>query len=434
MGLDADLIKALATAATVVVAVISSIAAALWAVLQYLNDRRDARQESARLEGLRLEQLKRDAESARAAHVSELISRFSAASTADDRIWTTLAMSLYPREASRLLVLSLGQIGDDTEAGLRLALLSIGADALPDLVRMNKLAQASASTQDSLEKSSDTVGYDVEQALHRSRQVIAAILAFTSKDDLSDLDLEGADLQGCSLRGSQLYGVRFRKVNLAKAYLGHSMLNKSAFRGASLDKTIVSGARMLGADFTGSDGALVAVQSIFDGTEFKRCDLKGSDFSGASMCRIRSDHDSFAEACFAGVRLDEAIFSKTRMMALNGRRLRGSKTVFLDCRLPKAVLEEATLPSVKFTNCEMVGLVAQGITATNARFFECDLRGANFTGADLTGAVFERCQFGGADFTKAKLSGAKIEGTRLDAATFDESVRKTFGASASSAA
>ena len=421
------LIEALTGAGGLLLAVLTSVAAAVWAVLRLLEDRRSARQEAAALERRRIEQRRIDEEGRRAAHVSALMARFGETDDPDIRVWTTLALSLYPKETARLLAMSLGQFDDDVVAGVKLALLSIGPEALPELVRLNRIAQASRPTEDAGADAPEPAVYDLGRLLERTSLLIAAIVMQTDRDALPELDLEGVDLGGRCFDRGRLDGLRFRKARLDGAAFRQAGLRRAAFRGASLAETVFTRAALYEADFTGSTGRIAAIKARLDGARFDHCDLAGSQFDGASLRDVQAEQSDFDRGSFRGAQLHGARLARCGLRGVDAGKLKARALVAEGAKLAKADVTEASLRDARFERCELMGLAARGLRAQGARFLNCNLGGADFRGAMLAGAAFRGCQFGGADFRGADLAGAELRGDALDSAQIDPETRTALG-------
>lgn len=402
-----DLIKALADAGGLVFAILSGIVAAIWTVLRFLDDRREARKETARLEEQRLEQQRIDEQGRRAERVSELVAKFGESDTPEIRVWTMLALSLYPQETTRLLTMSLGQFSDEEVTGVQLALVSIGTGALNELFKMNRISQLSAGQAAQTAPQPGLV-YDVNKLLARTRSVIGQIILRMDEHDFEDREFSEIDLSGASFEGATLRRISFRKCCLRDVNFKRANLRRSRFRGADLEGAFFTHAALNQADFTGARGKISAIKTVPEGAIFHYVDFSNSEFDGASLKAASFARATMENVSFRGAQLHECTIDRSFFPGLLGQSLKAPHLVATGSKFAKAELERAVIPEARFERCELVGLRASGLDARKTSFVDCNLGGADLSGADLTGASFRGCQLGGADLRGAKLTGCSF--------------------------
>lgn len=114
-------------------------------------------------------------------------------------------------------------------------------------------------------------------------------------------------------------------------------------------------------------------------------DLRGQDFSGASL----------SQADFRSAKLGEANFSRAQLSNAN----------LMSAQLPAAQLPHANLSRADLSHADLAG---------------ADLSNANLRGADLMGANLAQANLTGADLSEANLRGVNLEGAACDDATFTQ--------------
>ena len=146
------------------------------------------------------------------------------------------------------------------------------------------------------------------------------------------------------------------------------------------------------------------------------------DWSGVRVEGDFSEHQGDGFDCVES-RVEHAVFTATDFVPV-----RFSDTIFEDCELSGAVLQEASLSRVRFVNCRMSGLVLAGARLRDTVFTGCKLDEANLRGtvaervrfegcvmtdADLSGARYTRARLVDCDLSRAEFAAAQLRGTRL---------------------
>ncbi|CAK0773018.1 secreted effector protein PipB2 [uncultured Gammaproteobacteria bacterium] len=161
---------------------------------------------------------------------------------------------------------------------------------------------------------------------------------------LKDCDLRGLQMKGVDWSAAELLNVDLRDIVLTRAKLSmttftrsrmtHADLTLAEARGANFSQCLLTGARLVDADFS----PVVSVQNQANKwfTQFVDADLSGADLSG--------------------------------------------------CRCPEA----------KFIRANLAGAVLRSANLRGADLSGANLRGADLTGCDLTGATVAKADFTGA--------------------------------------
>lgn len=419
---DPKVLEVLATLATTVFAVLSGLVAAIWTILQFLDERRKQRQVHVALEQERLEQQRLVEQGRRAERVATLISEFGKAEDPEARGWTTLALSLYPNETTRLLTMALGQCNEETAGAVRLALVGIGAPALPELTRLNRIARVFVDSDDAESEIAGAERGEHLQLLQRTQSVIVQLLFHLPSAVVAAEDLSEIDLSGCNLQGLRCEGLRLRKCRLHGTLFKKASIREAVFRGALVEQAVFLKTVLERADFTGAKGSLIAIKCSADGACFDHADLRGSQFDGASLERCRMQGTTLDDATLRGVQLHDSVFEHSHCNRIDATKVRAKRVHWKMSSLVAARLDEADLSESTFEQCKMMGLSAKNADARSTRFLNCNLGGIHFGGAKLSGAQFRGCSLGGADFRGCELDQAVFHNCQIETAKFDEGV------------
>lgn len=424
---DPKVIEAVTNLIATVFTVLSGVAAAVWAVLKYFDDRRKEREANSAAEKQRLEQQNEAEKGRRAERVATLISEFGKAGDPEVRGWTTLALSMYPKETTRLLTMSLSQFSDEAAAAVRLALVGIGAPALPELTKLNRIARVSLDNEDSEAPDSFGDGVEFARLLKRTQSVIVRLLFYLENESIAGEDLSELDLSGCNLQGLKFEGIAFRKCNLNNASFKRATIKKSVFRGASLEKTNFLKTALNEADLTGATGGVFAVKSYADAACFDHAHIQNSQFDGASLRGASFVSTNLDDSSMRGAQLHESIITKARLSRIDATKIKAHGIKCSGSKLASANFNEGDISESTFERCGMMGMSAQKLTATNAKFLNCNLGGADFKQSKLAGTEFRGCILGGADFRGCDLSDVVFHKCKVGTAKFDEGVEVNSG-------
>ena len=155
----------------------------------------------------------------------------------------------------------------------------------------------------------------------------------------------------------------------------------------------------VGADFSGQ----VAEDPVVSG-----CRLTGAAFVGTDLTRARVNDTVFERCDLSGVMLARAVFTRVE---------------FVDCRLSGADLSGAKLRDVVFRECRLVDATLRMASGDRVRFERCDLSGADLYAAELPGAYFFHSKLSEAEMSKATLTGARFHGSTFERIKGAEALR-----------
>lgn len=147
--------------------------------------------------------------------------------------------------------------------------------------------------------------------------------------------------------------------------------------GVILDQCLIEGVRIV------SSTALRSLDSTFQSADGANADLTGS-----SLIRTL-----VTESRLTGVKLNDAYISET---------------IFSDCLMPMAQVQQVKTKRVRFERCNLKGAFFNGSQLAGAVFEACDLRGADFSGADIQGADLRRSSIDDIRLDPSQLKGVIV--------------------------
>lgn len=114
------------------------------------------------------------------------------------------------------------------------------------------------------------------------------------------------------------------------------------------------------------------------------------------------------------LRIDSVELSGCELASLRWTDSAVSRTVFRDCKLMGAVLEDVTLDNVLFENCKLDYGTLTRVRATGPVIFSaCSLRETTFVSSDLGAALIDDCDLRLTEFDGGKYRGLDLRGNDL---------------------
>lgn len=326
------------------------------------------------------------------------------------------------------------------------------------------LRTAASFTKLTLDRASGFGGADLEgvDLTGASLQEIDFNFTNLSNAKLSQANLTGANLVSSKLNGTDLTNATLQKADfflcaftntklpgadLSSAYLSGVLSAVGAdFTGARFDNSIlafsnIQGSNLKGATFVGADigDALFTLDqlrvanlrgAVFDNYGFYRSDLRGIDFSGASMKKtVFTDVAVGPTTSFAGADLTGANFQQQfQTINLSGANFNGAtlanaslgvtlgSSTFIGAKLLGAQLVSADLTGADLTNADLSGANLKGANITNPLSLKnAVLDGATgLAGGDLSRAALSNVSLQNTNLSRARLYGAQFNNTNLD--------------------
>ncbi|WP_315806293.1 MULTISPECIES: pentapeptide repeat-containing protein [unclassified Bradyrhizobium] len=441
---DAEMLKALVSAGELLLSVATAVGGALWGLHTWLAARREqlAKEQEQRAAEIRqnetrLAQDKAAAEQRRTERAAELVLAFGRAETPEQRMWSAMALSLYPDQTLPLLAMALGRIEETSTTGIETALATLGARSLPELARINRLAvsllglladnapAAVTTAPPTPAEAPDDLTTAAQCQLTRTRRVINQILLHATHDELAEADLAGVDLADGCFRSARLEGACFRKTNLTGANFSRAALRRAVFRGARLTEALFTRANLAHADLTGAVGPVHCIATLARGATFRHCEFKASNFDGADLTEAYLDPADFSEARLNGADLGRAHLVGTNLDRVVARAIRLHDVTASDLHLQNAQCVEANWRTTVIKDGVLTAVNLGSADISDSKFINCDLRGAQLRQATLKNITFERCQLEGASFIGAILESCTFQDCVFAATVFDDATLRS---------
>lgn len=228
---------------------------------------------------------------------------------------------------------------------------------------------------------------------------------------IGPITLDGALLPGIDLRSSHLRVAGFRRCDLSGA----------DFCGATLDKSYFQRARLFGTDFSGAAfrNQTVLRQAVYD---------DNTVFPEVPPATVAAAYRIAPGAELENAALDSALLWDAN---LRGASLRGA------CLVDAIVggdVSEADLSGADLSRAKMGETDFSGTTFRDACLREADLRGALLRRAVLAGADLEYARLEDADLDEADLRGVQnlalgqiLSAANWDSACYDEETGRLLG-------
>lgn len=143
--------------------------------------------------------------------------------------------------------------------------------------------------------------------------------------------------------------------------------------------------------------------------ELRAFDLAGTHLMDGRVSGIRAQQVRWED-----VRFDSVEWSGCDLTAFRWSGGKVSRTVFRDCKLLGAALDELTLDHVLFEHCKLDYGTFTRLRATGPLIFSrCSLRETTFAGSDLSGALFDNCDLRQTEFDGGKHRDLDLRGNDL---------------------
>lgn len=416
---DPNLIEAFAKIIATIFTVLAGLATAIWALIKFFDEKKKEREASADAEIRKIEQQQHVEEGRRAERVTALLTEFGKTNDPGVKRWITLALSVYPKETTKMLSLATSQFeNEDDFNSLKLALISIGIPALREITKLNRIAQIINVYQP---KDNNSQSIKKSELLRRTQLIIVQLLLYLENNSISIEDLNEIDLSNCNMNDFNLKGISFQKCKLNYTSFKRANLNGVKFRGAKFEKTNFLSAFLKKSDFTGSQGDLIAINANMDFSILNHSKLNNSNLDGAKLRGVKFSNTDLSGSLLRGALLNDSeiensMFNKNiRAKKIKAKNIKCSRSKFIS-----ANLDDSDISQSNFEHCELMGMSAKFINAKNAKFYHCNLGGTDFSNArNLNDVVFENCQLSGAIFRGCDISKTKFNNSKIENAIFD---------------
>jgi uncharacterized protein YjbI with pentapeptide repeats len=151
-----------------------------------------------------------------------------------------------------------------------------------------------------------------------------------------------------------------------------------------------------------------------DGFRYADADLRELDLYDTHLSSGRVSGITTRRTRLEQVRADSVEFTGCDLAQLHWTGEKISRTVFRDCKLMGATLDDITLDNVVFEGCKLDYTAFTRVRATSPVIFaKCSLREAAFAACDLGAALFDDCDLRLAEFDGGKFRGLDLRGNDL---------------------
>lgn len=232
---------------------------------------------------------------------------------------------------------------------------------------------------------------------------------------LSNVNLNGAYAERADFISSSLYNVKMMGTDLRGSRFDHSDIKDSALnginlKGASLVKAKISHSSLSGANLQGS--ILVKAdlhKTVCSNANFEKAVLRKTDFSGADLRYVNFKDADLRGAILSGACLEGAHFDGAD---LRGAVLDGTWGFYISFK--NAIMDKASLRSVRFGNCIMKNARLRDANLKMALLDDANMKGADLSDAKmdlsaLNGACMTDCILKNVDLTNAEMCGASLK-------------------------
>ena len=255
------------------------------------------------------------------------------------------------------------------------------ADLLSDLQeRFNELKAEGKDDETAFQMTIDGIG-DIEQTVQEvanlSRSLERQVLTNFSGSNLPKSDFAGVTVHQGKFEGSALLGSDFSGADLTGSSFKASDMREANFEGANLTDCKFYAIDLAGASFhqsilvrtnfkwSGLDGAkfidvkltdvlimsdlrkTIFERCIFNGVDFKYCDLRGLCLDGQTFIGVKFDKAALNETSFKGAILKNVSFLAP--ITLSKRYYRAIKTICFD----GAMMDKLTYAALKGTEADL---------------------------------------------------------------------------------
>ncbi|WBB63536.1 pentapeptide repeat-containing protein [Streptomyces sp. WMMC500] len=150
------------------------------------------------------------------------------------------------------------------------------------------------------------------------------------------------------------------------------------------------------------------------GFHYADADLRDLDLADTHLMDGRITGLNVQRTRLERLRVDSVEFTRCGLSSLQWSESKISRTVFRDCRLMGAALEDVTLDNVLFENCKFDYSTFARIRAIGPVIFaRCSLRETTFAAADLGAALIDDCDLRLTEFDGGKHRGLDLRGNDL---------------------
>lgn len=244
----------------------------------------------------------------------------------------------------------------------------------------------------------------------------------------TDEHLEDDDIAGVILQDCVLEGVHLVRARLERTMFVNCRLDDCVFEDCHVVATVVNDCKGRGLRIVGGE---------FRGAVFAQCRLTKLELEQSGEGIVMSDSE-FGQLAFNGAGLRQQTLTisdcRSKTTLAENARWRSATAVgveldtwaianaeFVNCSFIRARGRGTDLSTVTFDGCNLYESDFQQARFRSGErtiFAECDLADANMDEASLRGALFAKANAPGASFQQARLDGALFPGANVAGANF----------------
>jgi uncharacterized protein YjbI with pentapeptide repeats len=140
----------------------------------------------------------------------------------------------------------------------------------------------------------------------------------------------------------------------------------------------------------------------------------GASLDGAQLRGTRCVSSAFTSAQFRKARFVDTVFDQCELSGAHLDETGASRVEFRNCRMSGVQLNASRWKDVAFVGCRLDGANFRMFTGERIWFDDCVLRQADFRASTIEHARFRGCDLTGADFAQARIPDAALYGSTFD--------------------
>jgi uncharacterized protein YjbI with pentapeptide repeats len=261
---------------------------------------------------------------------------------------------------------------------------------------------------------------------------------------VSEYCFENVSFREAKLNSCVFSDIKFRNVDFTGAVLIECEFKNCSFDGVNFKDSVllqVSGfndsQQFVGVDFGGAkisdcSFSMMNFQNSFcnfngvhlervcfkasniSWQSFGKCEIEGSDFSGALMMSTSLKESKINETSFEGVNLEGADFSDSQFSNCSL-----VNSVFRLVNFNATVVKSCQFLDVKFEYCNFDSTKIVDSNLTKGSFNLCNLVSVKFHSSNLDFTNLSSSLVTGSDFSNSNLNGSNLEGLELSKSSFE---------------
>ena len=191
---------------------------------------------------------------------------------------------------------------------------------------------------------SDFAGVTVHQGKFEGSALLGSDF---SGADLTGSSFKASDMREANFEGANLTDCKFYAIDLAGASFHQSILVRTNFKWSELDGAKFIDVKLTDVLIMSDLRKTIFERCIFNGVDFKYCDLRGLCLDGQTFIGVKFDKAALNETSFKGAILKNVSFLAP--ITLSKRYYRAIKTICFD----GAMMDKLTYAALKGTEADL---------------------------------------------------------------------------------